>query len=276
MVSPRFKGANEMKKNWIAVVVGSLLTVGAAAQTAAGGAAQAQGAQAGNASVSANAAPAPGGFALPAELTKSVEAKKAKAGDEVTARVLQDVKSSSGQVVIRRGAKLVGHVTEAQARSKENPESRLGLVFDKAVAKDGSEMPLNAVVQALAPAQRVAAPNLGDDNSRMAGVPAPVGGTPAGAMGGNANPGAGGSTMGEVGRTTGNLGGTAAGAAGETVGGGLNGSSRGVIGLRGLTLNSGDAGNGASSGSVVSSSSENVKLDSGTQLILMVNAPNQK
>lgn len=265
-----------MKKNWIAVVVGSLLTVGAAAQTAAGGAATPQGEQAGNAQVSASPAPAPGGFALPAELTKTVEAKKAKAGDEVTARVLQDVKSGNGQIVIRRGAKLVGHVTEAQARSKENPESRLGLVFDRAVAKDGSETPLSTVVQALAPAQRVAAPNLGDDNSRMGGMPAPIGGTPAGSMGGNTNPGAGGSTMGEVGRTPANVGGTAAGSTGETTGGTLNGSSRGVIGLRGLTLNSGDAGSGASQSSVVSSSSENVKLESGTQLILMVNVPNQK
>ena len=61
------------------------------------------------------------GTTLQAELTKSIDAKKAKQGDEVTAKLTQDVKSS-GQVVLHKGTKLVGHVTEAQAKSKEKEE----------------------------------------------------------------------------------------------------------------------------------------------------------
>jgi hypothetical protein len=77
------------------------------------------------------------GTTLQAELTKSIDAKKAKQGDEVTARLTQDVKSS-GHVVLHKGSKLVGHVTEAQAKSKESSESKLGIAFDKAVLKGGT------------------------------------------------------------------------------------------------------------------------------------------
>ena len=89
------------------------------------------------------------GTTLQAELTKSIDAKKAKPGDEVTAKLTQDVKSD-GKVVLHKGSKLVGHVTEAQAKTKENSESKLGVVFDKAVLKGGQEMAFNGVIQAMA------------------------------------------------------------------------------------------------------------------------------
>src|SRR5262249_12535522 len=107
------------------------------------------GANAGSASdaaANAGGATLSNGTVLQAELTKSVDAKKARAGDEVTAKATQDVKSN-GQVVVRKGSKLIGHVTEAQARSKENAESKLGILFDHAVLKDGSQVNFNAVVQ---------------------------------------------------------------------------------------------------------------------------------
>ena len=98
-----------------------------------------------------------GGTAMQAELTKSIDAKKVKSGDEVTARLTQDVKSSDGTVVMHKGSRLVGHVTEAQARSKANAESKLGIVFDKAVLKGGQEMAFNGTIQALAPPVQAAA-----------------------------------------------------------------------------------------------------------------------
>jgi hypothetical protein len=89
------------------------------------------------------------GTTLQAELTKSIDAKKAKQGDEVTAKLTQDVKSS-GRVVLHKGSKLVGHVTEAQAKTKENSESKLGIAFDKAILKGGEEMAFTGVIQAMA------------------------------------------------------------------------------------------------------------------------------
>ncbi|HEV2962713.1 MAG TPA: hypothetical protein VG649_12870 [Candidatus Angelobacter sp.] len=271
-----------MKSYWIAVLVAGVLTAGAAAQgTGASGASAS-----GNASASAKASGNAGGNGanassalssganVQAELTKSLDAKKAKAGDEVTAKVTQDVKSN-GQVVVRKGSKLIGHVTEAKARSQGESESRLGIAFDKAVLKDGQEIPFNAVVQALAPAVNAAAS--ADDSAMVGGsAPAPMpssngGGAPGGGMGSPV--GAIGST---VGRTVGNTAGTVGGAAAGTVngaGGALGAGSHGVIGMQGLTLNS--AASGSAQGSVISSSSRNVKLDSGTQMVLQVNGSAQ-
>jgi hypothetical protein len=94
------------------------------------------------------------GSILYAELSKTVDAKKAKIGDPVNAVLLADV-LSHGKVVARRDSKLVGHVTEAQPHSKEIPESRLGIVFDKLILKGGQEIPFVSVLLALAPAPRL-------------------------------------------------------------------------------------------------------------------------
>ncbi len=106
------------------------------------------------------------GTTLPAELTKSIDAKKAKPGDQVTAKLTQDVKAN-GKVVLHKGSKLVGHVTQAQAKSKENAESKLGVVFDKAVLKDGQEVAFNGVIQALAPPAQGTLSASGDETGNL-------------------------------------------------------------------------------------------------------------
>jgi hypothetical protein len=88
------------------------------------------------------------------ELSKTLDAKKAKPGDEVRASLLTDV-LSHGRIVLRQDAKLVGHVTEAQAFSKDKPESRLGVVFDKVIGKGGQETAFNSVLLAIRPAPRL-------------------------------------------------------------------------------------------------------------------------
>src|ERR1051325_3003509 len=88
------------------------------------------------------------------ELSKSGEAKKAKPGDEVRASLLADV-VSHGKIVLRQDARLIGHVTEAQAFSKEKPESRLGIVFDKVIGKGKQETVFQAMLMAISPAPRL-------------------------------------------------------------------------------------------------------------------------
>jgi hypothetical protein len=107
------------------------------------------------------------------ELSKSVDAKKAKVGDQVSALLLADV-VSHGRIALRRDTKLIGHITEAQAHTKDNPESRLGIVFDKVLGKGKQEIGFNSVVLALAPAPRIMieAPS----------APAPPGANPASSM----------------------------------------------------------------------------------------------
>jgi hypothetical protein len=132
-----------MKNFFQMAMMAGLLGLGSSAATAAQKPDDAAGAQ----------ATVETGSLIYAELSKTVDSKKAKAGDPVTALLLADV-VSHGKIVVRRETKLVGHVTEAQPRSKENPESRLGIIFDKFIVKGGQEIPFRSVLMGLGPAPR--------------------------------------------------------------------------------------------------------------------------
>jgi hypothetical protein len=216
------------------------------------------------------------GSTIQATLAKSVDARKSKPGDEVVAKTTSDVKSN-GQVVIPRGSKIIGHVTQAQGRAKGQSDSMLGIAFDHAVLKDGRQVPVAASIQALAGAEEetASAVNMSDDLP-MAGQSA--GGRAAGRA--SAPDGLVGGAGGAVGVATGTVANTA-GAVGSSAAGTVNGAaataspvrlalnSQGVVGLNGLSLNAGAAN--STQGSVISSSSQNVHLDSGTQMVLRVN-----
>ena len=267
-------------------------------QTGASANANKQGAQAsGNASGAAAAqaghqsAALADGTTMNAALTSPVDAKKNKPGDPVHAKTTQATKSN-GQVVIPKGSKLEGHVTDAKARGKGQSESSLGVVFDKAILKNGQEVPLNVAVQALASAQSMASETgpVADDSLAMGGGAAGGARSSGGALGGVGST-AGGAvgaaghatgTVGAVGSTAGDVGGAAGGAVGSTTNvagattgavGGLNSAgqltsnSQGVFGLSGMTLQSVAASN--TQGSLITSTTRNVHLDSGTRLLLV-------
>jgi hypothetical protein len=214
------------------------------------------------------------GSTVQAELVKPLDAHKNKVGDEVVAKTTHDVKSE-GHVIVPKGSKLIGHVTEVKAHSKEQATSELGIAFDHAVLKNGTEMPLALGIQAIGRSQAGAAATqdepvmMGGDGSAMGSSSArPSGG---GGMVGGARSTAGGvvNTAGStVGSTTGAAVNTAGGAGGA-VSGSLSSTSHGVVGLQGLSLSSDTST--AAQGSVVSSSSGNVRLDSGTEMVLRVN-----
>lgn len=92
------------------------------------------------------------GSILYAELAKSVDAKKVKIGDPVSAVLVSDV-LAHGKIVVRHDSKLLGHVTEVQIYTKETSESRLGIVFDKAITKSG-DVPFQSLLLAIRPADR--------------------------------------------------------------------------------------------------------------------------
>ena len=71
----------------------------------------------------------PPGTTVQAELLKAIDARKAQPGDEVAAKITQDVKAGD-KVVLTKGSKLMGKVTKAQGRAKGQDESELGLTFD--------------------------------------------------------------------------------------------------------------------------------------------------
>ncbi len=227
------------------------------------------------------------GTTIPATLSKPIDARKAKSGDQVTAKTTQDIRSNAG-VVIPRGSRLIGHVTDAKAKAKGDSESALGIAFDQAVLKNGQQIPLNASIRALAASANNASASVGDDNFGSANnsslgsdvsASAPRGG--GGLLGGAGNAVGGatsavGSTAGGaangVDNTAANVGASAGGAiSGATRGatGQLSSQSQGVIGLRGLSLSS--AASNSTSGSVITATGKDVRLDSGTQMLLQVN-----
>src|ERR1700733_11843107 len=54
------------------------------------------------------------GSVIPVELTKTIDAKKVKVGEEVMAKVTQDMKARD-VVIVPKDTKVMGRVTEAQA-----------------------------------------------------------------------------------------------------------------------------------------------------------------
>jgi hypothetical protein len=214
------------------------------------------------------------GSTVQAELVKPLDAHKNKVGDEVVAKTTHDVKSE-GHVIVPKGSKLIGHVTEVKAHSKEQATSELGIAFDHAILKNGAEMPLALGIQAIGRSQANATATE-DDTMMASGGGGAMGSTSVRPSGGGGMVGGVRSTAGGVvntaGSTAGSTAGTAVnttGAAGGAVSGSLSSTSQGVVGLQGLSLSS-DTSN-STHASVVSSSTGNVHLDGGTEMVLRVN-----
>jgi hypothetical protein len=224
----------------------------------------------------ANAGPT-AGAAFNARLDSTIDSKKNKPGDPITARTTESVKSE-GETVLPKGTKLVGHVTQASARARGDAESVLAVTFDHAVLKNGRHVPLAVAIQAVASGHSAVSAEEGDSenlafmdagaaSSTMAGGRGVVGGltsSAGGALGSFTLAPALNST---VGSAT-----TVAGASHGAVGG-LNAAghftsdSRGVFGLHGLSL--GSATSGGMDGTLITSAGKNVRLDSGTRMLLV-------
>lgn len=132
-----------MKKLWtrffFTVAMGTI-SLGATSQQPATPAAQAPA----PAQTAAQVKISPGPL-IQVEMNSDVDAKKAHAGDIFRTR-LWDAVRSGDKVILPKNTIVVGHVVAAQPRTKDNPESKLTVAFDKAVLKDGSELPLHGVV----------------------------------------------------------------------------------------------------------------------------------
>ncbi len=89
-------------------------------------------------------------FLIGASLAAPLDSKKKRPGEEVVVKSLFDLHLSDG-TAIPRGAKIVGHVTEAQSRAGGDPQSSLGIVFDKVELKDGKTLTITGVIRAVGP-----------------------------------------------------------------------------------------------------------------------------
>ncbi len=246
------------------VLAGAMIVAGVAAQAPTSEQTPANSSAPGPAE--ARTAALPNGTPVNAEMNSSVDSKKVKVGDRVEAHTTEAVKYD-GKVIVPRGAKLEGHVTEATARSKGDSGSTLAIQFDKAMLKQGEEISLNVAILAIAAPQ----------SDFSGGAPGP-GRDPMGGVGASA---AGGSPMGAS-RPQNPGTGTPADPSGATPGAPvdsttepsgrsqLSANSRGVYGLKDLKLIA--ASSNTSQATVITSSGKNVHLDSGTRLLLVSQA----
>jgi hypothetical protein len=207
------------------------------------------------------------GSVIPVQLTKTIDAKKAKTGDEVVAKVTMDMKTTSGEVLVPKDTKVVGHVTEAQARNKDQKESQMGITFDRAELKDGQSMNLPMSIQAVIGQQNNNANAQGGGDQGSSSPSAPGGATP-NASAGAGRPGMAGSTPQPSPSATAGADTTSNDSQAKNSTPRVTGQTQGVVGISNLTLASGP--NGAQ-GSVMTSKKNNVKLESGTMLLLKVN-----
>src|SRR5438270_8547054 len=206
----------------------------------------------------------PADTSIDATLSSTLDAKRAKPGDPVTAKTNSDVRQGS-KVLIRKGSKLTGHVTEATARTKDTPQSKLGMIFDKAV-DHGNEIPISAVMQAvIAPAS--------SDDAIMPGAPSGGQTQTLGAAGGSSTIGGSSGSKVTAARGLGTNGGnlipnspddsnrSSGPASGQVM---ESGSDR-VINLPGVSL---QAVGGGAIGTNLVSNTHNIRIESGSRLIL--------
>jgi len=277
-----------MKNSLIAFSLVILLSFGVAAQsgtTVASNTAAESAVAAKSADVQTpNVAPLIGaGTGVVAELSNNINAKKAKPGDRVKAQVTQDV-LYRGRIVMRVGTKLIGHVQAAKPFTKEEQESQLNIVFDKAELKGGGEVALMGSIRALAPTVNVSMVDRPDQMAMPAvtgvqGVmrgPTPIGAATARA--GNSGTGNRNQPPPNATATSGSSAANAAFSPAAMASGNftrdnrlLSSASRGVIGMRGIALT--NSGSGLTQTSVISSNRDHVKLESGIQIVVQLNAP---
>jgi hypothetical protein len=199
-----------------------------------------------------------GGGVLPVQLTKSLDSRKLKQGDEIDVKTAVELRTGDG-TVIPQGSKVIGHVTQAKARANGDAESSLGLEFDRLTLKDGKEIPVKATIQAVGP-----------EPSDAAVTPETTGAVP------TSNPNTNRPSNTGMGTTAANSPPVTPGTSGEYdggVNGGVSGSSQparspqltpqsaGVIGHHDLQLGQ---------SSILTSDGKAVKLNDGIELLLRV------
>ena len=72
-------------------------------------------------------------------LASTLDSSKRKAGDEIELKVAKNSQLPDGTKIAEH-SNIIGHVTEAKARSKGDSESSLGIVFDKIELKGDKTM----------------------------------------------------------------------------------------------------------------------------------------
>lgn len=196
------------------------------------------------------------GTSLEATLEQTLDVKNASVGDKVVLRTTKAIKQN-GETVVQKGSRLVGRVTEVQQKTKNNAQSRLGVVFDRIEGKNLSA-PLSATIVSITQAN--ASTTVGDTlDADLSGSSQTSGGVTrsnssgGGLLGGVTN------TVGGVVNTTTNTVGSVTNTATSTVDGTTKTLGRTVNGIR-LSQSSSATANGSTT---LSTQNKNLRLEKG-------------
>jgi hypothetical protein len=177
------------------------------------------------------------GTAVVTKLLTSIDTGTCKPGDPVEAEVARDV-SQNHKVVLKTGARVIGHIVALDTSSTNDPESRIAISFKSVLMKGGEQLQISFVIQALA-----IAPRLKEKDDFEGGRPmeatAIIAATAGGSIGGPLPEGL------------------------------LRPEDSGVYGIPGLRLAVMTTETG-SQFPVLKSASENIRLPKGTQMVLRV------
>lgn len=204
------------------------------------------------------------GARLAAELQGTLDVRKARVGDQVILKTTETIKSA-GQPIVKKGAKLIGHITEVRQKSKAEATSSIGVVFDRL---ESGEMatPISATITSVTQAMTRA--NLDDRGFSTVAGAASNGraGTRSQASGGGLLGGVTQTVSGVLDTTTQTVGGAVHSTTG-TVGGATNtvGST-----LKGIQLSQSTAST-SEGGSTLSLSGGNLRLEKGASFVLTLN-----
>jgi hypothetical protein len=195
------------------------------------------------------------GTSIEAQLQQTLDVKNASVGDEVVLTTTKAIKQN-GRTVVQKGTRLIGRVTEVQQKTKENAQSRLGVIFDRIEGKNLSA-PLSATIISMTQANAGAtvADTLDSDISGSASGSGSVSRTSSGGglLGGVTN------TVGGVVNTTTNTVGGVTNTAVKTVDGTTQSLGKTVNGIR-LSQSSNTSANGSTT---LSTSNKNLRLEKG-------------
>jgi hypothetical protein len=142
------------------------------------------------------------------ELEGKLNSATAKAGDRVVLKTTEKVQTADG-TVLPRGTRLMGHVTQVQARDATHRFAQLAIAFDHAELKNGQSVAIFTLIRGVNPSPGVMGLNSMNSDGPMSGMGDATSGSAMG--GGGVTPGGG-------------RGGHSSGGQSSTLGGGAQGA----------------------------------------------------
>lgn len=204
------------------------------------------------------------GTRIDGQLQSTVDVRRARVGDQVVLKTTKDIKQN-GKTLVPKGSQLIGKVTEARQRTKQNAASRLGLVFDR-IQGGNLSAPISASIVNVTNA--AASTNVGNsaadtDIFSSSNTSTRSSGGASGALLGGVT-----STVGGVLNTTTDTAGGITNTVGNTVG-----NTAGTVGRTagGLQISNSASGS-AQTGTTLTAADRNIRLEKGATIQLMLNS----